>query len=81
MERLIIQVTLKIWTSAGQCKKALEGFNVSKILICGRNDFTSTSTLDSSFYVFEQQNKASLLDEADRKAEGGTLPQVISDLF
>ena len=81
MEGLIIQVTLKIRTSAGQSKEAFKGFNVREVLIGGRNDFASASTLDGSLYVFEQQNKASLLDKADRKAEGGTLPQVIPDFL
>jgi hypothetical protein len=81
MEGLVIQVALEVWASAGKSKEAFKGFNVREVLIGGRNDFANASTLDGSLYVFEQQNKASLLNEADRKAKGGTLPQVISNLF
>ena len=69
MEGLVIQVALEVWASAGKSKESFEGFNVGEVLICGRNDFASASTLDGSLYVFEQQNKASLLDEADREAK------------
>ena len=81
MEGLVIQVALEVWASAGKSKEAFEGFNVGEVLICGRNDFTSASTLDGGLYVFEQQNKTSLFDKADRKTEGITLPQVVPDFL
>ena len=53
--------------------------NICEILISRSNDPASTSTFHGSLNIFEQQNKASLFDKADRKTERITPAQIILD--
>ena len=67
MEALIIKVTFKITVLALKRKEALYRLNIGKILICRGNNAPLRTTLNSRLNIFEQQNKTSLLDKADRE--------------
>ena len=69
MEALMIQMALEIGTTIHQRKEALQGLDIREVLIGRGDDATGSPTFHGSFDVFEQQNKASLFDKADRKAK------------
>ena len=77
MEALVIEVTFKIAVLALKRKEALYRLNVGEILICRGNNTPLRSALNRRFNIFEQQNKTSLFDEADRERKRSASAQVI----
>ena len=69
VEALIIEVTLEIAVLALKCKEALDRFDIGKVLLCRGDNTAFCATFHSRFNILEQQDKASLLDEADRCRE------------
>jgi len=81
MEALVIQMAREIRAPALQCEEAFQGLNVREILIGRGNDTSNSTTLDGCFNIFEQQNQASLLDEADREIECRAAAKAILNLL
>ena len=77
VEALIIEMTLKIAVLALKRKEALYRLDVGKVLICRGNNTPLRSTLNRRFDIFEQQNKTSFFDEADRESKRLAPAQVI----
>jgi hypothetical protein len=77
MEALVIEMTLKVAMLALKRKEALYRLNVGEILICRGNNTPLRSALNRCLDIFEQQNKTSLFDEADRKRKRLASTQVV----
>jgi hypothetical protein len=77
VEAFVIEMTLKIAVLALKCKEALYRLNVGKVLICRGNNTPLRSALNCCFNIFEQQNKTSLFDEADRERKRLAPAQVV----
>jgi len=74
-------MALEIRATVHQGKEALQGLYIREVLIGGSDNPASASTFDSGFDIFEQQNKASPLNKADRETEGAAPAQTVLDFF
>ena len=77
VEALIIEMTLKIAMLALKRKETLYRLNVGKVLICRGNNTPLRTAFNRCFNILEQQNKASLLDKADRERKRLAPAQVV----
>ena len=77
MEALVIEVTFKIAVLALKRKEALYRLNVGKVLICRGNNTPLRSAFNCRLDIFEQQNKPSLFDEANRECKRLAPAQVV----
>ena len=77
MEAFVIEVTLKIAVLALKRKETLYRLDVGKVLICRGNNTPMRTAFNRCFNIFEQQNKTSLFNEADRERKRLASAQVV----
>ena len=71
----------KVFASVLKSIEALQRLDIGEILVSRGDQASFCSAFHSSFNIFEQQNKASLLNKADRKIKGTAMAQIILYFF
>ena len=77
VEAFIVKMAFKITVLTLKRKKALYRLNVCKGQVCRGDNTAFNTTYNSTFYIFEQQNTASLFDKADRECKRLAFSQVV----